>query len=299
MPLRRRRNADIVPEPPVRLPPGRIVHVPGRGELFVRDSGGDGPPVLLLHGWMFSADLNWWPVYDALIDAGYRVLALDHRGHGRGLRTPEDFRLADCAADAAGVLDELGTGPVTAVGYSMGGPVAQLLARGHRDHVRGLVMCATATDWQDPYLKLFWRTMAFIRLGMGLFPVAWWNGLLAVSGAPKTPERAWAAAELSRGSAPDLAEAGRELSRHDARPWIETLRGIPSAVVLTSRDRSVLPRKQKALARALDAQVFKVRDDHIAVTTSPEVFRDALLAALRAIGADVPAAAVPPVARVA
>jgi pimeloyl-ACP methyl ester carboxylesterase len=46
------------PEPPVALPRGCVIHVPGRGEMFLRDSGGDGPPVLLLHGWMFSADLN-------------------------------------------------------------------------------------------------------------------------------------------------------------------------------------------------------------------------------------------------
>ena len=75
------------PEPPVALPAGCIVHVPGRGEMFLRDSGGDGPPVLLLHGWMFSADLNWYTTYGALEEAGYRVLAVDHRGHGRGIRT--------------------------------------------------------------------------------------------------------------------------------------------------------------------------------------------------------------------
>jgi 3-oxoadipate enol-lactonase len=62
------------PEPPVPLPEGRVVHVRGRGELFVRDSGGDGPPVLLLHGWMFSADLNFWRTYQPLADAGFRVL---------------------------------------------------------------------------------------------------------------------------------------------------------------------------------------------------------------------------------
>ena len=81
------------PEPPLPLPPGRIVHVPGRGEMFLRDTGGDGPPVLLLHGWMFPSDLNWFPVYAALQDAGLRVLAVDHRGHGRGLRTTEPFSL--------------------------------------------------------------------------------------------------------------------------------------------------------------------------------------------------------------
>jgi alpha-beta hydrolase superfamily lysophospholipase len=36
---------------------------------------------------MFSADLNWYTTYGALEEAGYRVLAVDHRGHGRGIRT--------------------------------------------------------------------------------------------------------------------------------------------------------------------------------------------------------------------
>jgi pimeloyl-ACP methyl ester carboxylesterase len=283
--LRRSRSPDHVPEPPAPMPPGRLVHVAGRGEFFVRDSGGDGPPVLLLHGWMFASDLNWWTMYAPLRDAGYRVLAMDHRGHGRGLRTPEDFRLVDCAADAAAVVRELGAGPVVAVGYSMGGPIAQLLARDHRDVVGGLVLCATATDWQDLYLKLFWRTMAGLRLLLGLFPTSYWRRLLALSGMPTSPERTWTAAELSRGSAPDIAEAGRELSRHDARPWIRSLRDLPSAVVVTTRDLSVLPRKQKRLARDLGAPTFGVRDDHFAVTTSPGRFADALLAALAAVGA--------------
>src|SRR5690348_11050534 len=73
------------PEPPVEMPPARTVHVPGRGEFFVRDTGGDGPPLLLLHGWTASADLNWYAQYGPLAAAGYRVIALDHRGHGRGL----------------------------------------------------------------------------------------------------------------------------------------------------------------------------------------------------------------------
>src|SRR5687768_13407000 len=129
MPIRRRRAAPRwAPEPPVALPPGQAVHVPGRGELFVRDNGGDGPPVLLLHGWTASADLNWYAQYGALTAAGMRVIALDHRGHGRGLRTHADFRLADCADDAVALVEHLGTGPVVATGYSMGGPIALLAA---------------------------------------------------------------------------------------------------------------------------------------------------------------------------
>jgi alpha-beta hydrolase superfamily lysophospholipase len=97
------RRPTEPPTPPAQLPPARMVTVPGRGEFFLRDSAlaqpADGPAVLLLHGWVVSADLNWHGAYDALVDAGYRVLAIDHRGHGRGLRAPKRFRLTDCADD--------------------------------------------------------------------------------------------------------------------------------------------------------------------------------------------------------
>jgi 3-oxoadipate enol-lactonase len=280
---------EWAPEPPVDLPSGCLVHVHGLGEFFVRDSGPADQPgapgrpaVLLLHGWMFASDLNWWPVYDTLIARGYRMVALDHRGHGRGLRTPKPFTLADCSHDAARVVAELGCGPVTAVGYSMGGPVAQLMARDHPEAVHALVLCATSRDWQDLYLKLFWRSMALLRLVFGLFPTGAWNSLLRAAGLPPSPQRTWLAAELSRGSARDIAEAGRELGRYDARAWIEDLR-VPAAVVLTTRDRQVPARKQRKLARALRARTFEVRGDHLAVSTRQDEFRVALLAALDAV----------------
>jgi pimeloyl-ACP methyl ester carboxylesterase len=257
--------------------------VPGRGEFFVRDSGGSGPPVLLLHGWMFSADTNWVRVYRPLEEAGYRVIALDHRGHGRGLRSSEPFRLSDCAADAAAVLRELDAGPAIAVGYSMGGPIAQLLARDHPDAVAGMALCATALDWQDWWMKGLWMSMAGVRLWLGLFPVRAWQWMLASASMPAGPAREWLAAELSRGSSVDLAEAGRELSRYDARPWASELQGHPAAVVVTTRDRSVLPRKQRRLAQALGATEFEVPGDHFAVSANPKAFAAALLAALEAV----------------
>ena len=249
----------------------------------MRDSGGDGPAVLLLHGWMFAADLNWHPVYASLAQAGYRVLAMDHRGHGRGLRSPAPFRLVDCAADAAAVLRALDAGPAIVVGYSMGGPIAALAARDHPDLVRGAVLCATACHWRELRLRLFWRAMGLIRLALGLLPLTLWRRVLRSAGAPDSPYTTWLVSELSRGSARDLAEAGRELGRFDSRPWIARL-SQPTAVVLTTQDTAVPPRKQRELARLLNSPVFEVRGDHFAVSAATEPFTAALLAALAHAG---------------
>ncbi|MBA2626088.1 MAG: alpha/beta hydrolase, partial [Acidimicrobiia bacterium] len=117
-----RRLPQLNPEPPLPppLPPGRVVDVPGRGEIFVREAPGPkgAPTVLLLHGWTASADLNWWRVYPSVPSIG-SLLAIDHRGHGRGIRSDEPFSLEAAADDAAALLEHLGAGPAIVCGYSM------------------------------------------------------------------------------------------------------------------------------------------------------------------------------------
>ena len=154
-----RQSSGWTPIPPFEMPPARTLRVPGHGELFLRDTGGDGPVVMLLHGWMASADLNWCGAYGDLIDAGYRVIAIDHRGHGRGLRPLAPFRLEDCAGDAAAALRQLDLAPALIVGYSMGGAIAQLIARDHPDVASGIVLSGTAQHWQDPQTRRTWRAM--------------------------------------------------------------------------------------------------------------------------------------------
>ncbi len=144
------------------VPEGRLVRVEGRGELFARihlHPEPDAPVVLLLHGWTASSDLQFVPAYQELA-ARYTVVGIDHRGHGRGLRSPARFSLDDAADDAAALVGALGLGPVIAVGYSMGGPIAMLLARRHPAVVSGLVVQATAMDWRNTLRdRLLWRVL--------------------------------------------------------------------------------------------------------------------------------------------
>jgi pimeloyl-ACP methyl ester carboxylesterase len=265
--------------------------VPGRGEMFLRDAGGDGPPLLLLHGWMFSADLNWYTTYAPLAEAGYRVLAVDHRGHGRGIRSPDPFTLEDCADDAAALVAHLQLQPVLAVGYSMGGPIASLMARNHPEWVSGIVLGATAMDWSGRRMRTFWRTMAALRLAMGLAPETFWRRGLKAAGFPESPITTWTAAELSRGNSVDIAEAGRELGRFDSSAWIAGL-DARAAVIVTTQDTGVPPSKQRALAAAMSAPEFPVRGDHSSVVTRADEFNAQLLTALDAVR-DPRAAAAP------
>jgi pimeloyl-ACP methyl ester carboxylesterase len=260
------RGAALPPVPPA-LPAGRVINLPGRGEVFVRDSGGTpgGATVLLLHGWTASADLNFFPAYAALAEA-YRVIAMDLRGHGRGMRSTEPFTLEDCADDAAALLAHLGIGNVIAVGYSMGGPVALLLARRHPGVVAALVMQATALEWNHAAReRMVWRLLPVLELGLRLGTGTGFTERILRQTIEDRPELAilqpWYAAEFRRGLARELADAGRALSRYDASSWAAAL-GLPAVMLVTTRDTLVRPAKQRQLAEALHAQVIEIEADH-------------------------------------
>jgi 3-oxoadipate enol-lactonase len=282
MPAMRRRSWP--PVPPFAPPPARTLTIPDVGELFLRDTGGEGPAVMLLHGWTASADLNWWGCYVDLRDAGYRVLAIDHRGHGRGLRTYERFSLEACASDAAAALEALGCAPATVVGYSMGGAVAQLLARDHPRAISGMVLSGTAQHWQDPRLRHYWRVMGPISLALAVAPRLSWRWGMAYAGIRQSPKTAWMMAEMIRHSARDIAEAGRELGRFDSRPWLSGLT-VPSAVVVTANDEAVPPSKQRELATALRAPIFEAPINHVEITARPQLYNPALLEAIAVVRA--------------
>ena len=290
-------------EPPAGLPPARIVHVPGRGEMFVREAPGpqdaSAPTILLLHGWMFPADLNWFACYGPLSEVA-RVIAVDHRGHGRGPRPTQPFRLRDVADDAAALVRHLGVGPVIAVGYSMGGPVAQLLWRRNRDVVAGLVLGATSDTFNDTSFERWrWRLMGVLQVLLRVVPRAWWEAgaeLQAREGSRMVVTRLitsetseelralipWVVAELDRGSAEDIAEAGRELSRYEARDWIGEL-DVPAAVLVTARDRLVPPERQRDLAARIGGFVQELPLDHDGVGSRPDLFVPALLKAVDSV----------------
>ena len=268
----------------VAQPTERTVRLPGRGTTFVREVTGPpgAPTLLLLHGLAATGGLNWNPSFKALARR-FRVVAIDHRGHGRGIPVRGHFRLADCADDAAALADALGVERVIPVGYSMGGPIAQLTWHRHRDRVAGLVLCATTSRFAHPdrqraallssvVLNLAGRLAP--RSALRRFGQQWLADAIADPGA-----RARVIAELSGTDPIAVAQAGVALARFSAAEWIGRV-DVPTAVVVTEQDEMVLPRLQLEMAAAIpEATVHRVPGNHRVCATQPHLFVPVLLEA--------------------
>ena len=84
--------------------------------LHVEDSGGDGRPVVLIHGWPLSAE-SWKAQVGPLRDAGYRVIAYDRRGFGRSDKPADGYDYDTLADDLAGILESRDLRDVSLVGF--------------------------------------------------------------------------------------------------------------------------------------------------------------------------------------
>ncbi|MDX6377277.1 MAG: hypothetical protein QOE98_1580 [Gaiellaceae bacterium] len=105
--------------------------------LHVRQEG-TGEDILLLCG--LGDDVAAWDAQTDAFAATHRVTVIDNRGVGQSTLPDGEFTVADLAADAAGVCDELGVAAAHVMGFSMGGAIAQELALSRPDLVRSLVL---------------------------------------------------------------------------------------------------------------------------------------------------------------
>ncbi|TMC77428.1 MAG: alpha/beta hydrolase [Chloroflexi bacterium] len=228
------------------LPEGRMVELPGRGTAFVRIAAGPAgaPTVLLLHGLMATADLNWSLAVPALAGR-FNVVAPDLRGHGRGMATRR-FTGEECAEDMAAIVRTLQLGRVIVVGYSLGGLVAQLeqAARRFPERIRRAAMLAML--------------------------------------APKSadcPQGRWLMGEVRRHDTMALLDAIAEAAKFNSGSWLSDST-CPSAVIVTQDDMVLSVEAQRELARVLGRPtVYEIPGDHFVCIKRPREFNEALVAA--------------------
>lgn len=212
------------------------------------------PTVVLLHGLTATGSSNWGSIIDSLA-VHYRVVALDHRGHGKGIRPPDRFTLEDCADDVARLLEELGIPRAVLVGYSMGGAIGQLTWRRHPRMVAGLVLLATAARFDRPIESQLLRGL--------VADAARFGDLLA----------------LTSHSLTAVHQAAEALTHYDARPWLGEIL-VPAEVLVTTKDRVVAPRRQRELADLVtDGRTTDLAGGHLLPITNRRLTATAIEAA--------------------
>ncbi len=282
------------------LPDGKDVELPGRGVVFVRQ-GGPIPPrkarpsrktspptptFVLLHGWTVTADLNWFRCYDTVGEL-VPYIAFDQRGHGTGLRPDPLFHLEDCADDVIAVADALGIERIVPVGYSMGGAIAQLVARRHPDRVAGLVLCSTAAVFSETRQENFVFDGLLAAAAKTLVAAPPWlrdrlpGRVRSIDW--DSPIAGWTLEQMDGHDLSLVVQAGAEIGRFRSEGWLSSIH-IPTASVITSKDTVVAPTRQRQLAALIPGtEIFEVPADHRASVTDVELYRPALAAAIQSV----------------
>jgi 3-oxoadipate enol-lactonase len=132
------------------------------------DEGPRDAPVVVLSGSLGST-LEMWRPQVAPLTERFRVIRVDHRGHGGSPVPPGPYRIADMAADVLALLDALGLERVAWCGLSMGGMVGMYLGSEAPQRLTSLTLCCTSAYYPDPTV---WKDRIAAVASGGTAPIA-------------------------------------------------------------------------------------------------------------------------------
>jgi pimeloyl-ACP methyl ester carboxylesterase len=249
-------------------------------------AGGDGEPLLLLHGLAGSTE-NWVEVLPDLL-ARYRVLAIDLPGHAGSGRLARGATTGDFAAAAAAVLEAEGVGAALVAGHSFGGLVALRLAHTRPELVRGLLLVSPAgiaTITRGARRIVLFSTT--IRPGRWVAPFrhrfaerAWYRRALFdpffVADAAALSERATHGLLGAQARHADTKTAGRAMLADDPRADLAAI-ACPVVLLWGARDPQLPVEDAFEYARRLGAKLRLVADcGHLVIVERPAAVLDAL-----------------------
>jgi 3-oxoadipate enol-lactonase len=246
------------------------------------DSGGDGAPVLLAHGFLMDREM-FAPQIDALAPE-FRVITWDERGFGETEFDGEPFSYWDSARDALGLLEHLGIERAVLGGMSQGGFLSLRAALLEPDRVRALILIDTQAGTEDPERLPAYRQMQKTWLEVG--PVDELAQTVAglIIGEPALNER-WISKwrELPRASM--RAPGDCLFERDDISDRLDEI-SCPAIVIHGTADRSIEMERAEQLCEGLSGCVGVVRIEgasHAANLTHPAEANAAILDFLRGL----------------
>lgn len=233
------------------------------GTRLYAKSWGDGPAVVLIHGWPLSGD-SWDPVSHALADAGFRAIAYDRRGFGRSDQPSGGYDYDTFADDLADVMAAMNSTQNTAlVGFSMGGgEIARYLSRHGGAGVSRVALVSSVVPYMlktadnpdgVPQATFDDMTEGMLadraRFFTGFFKDFFGVGLLSQPVSDEVLQLAWITA-MQAGLHPKLA-AAKAFASTDFRPDLASFR-VPTLVIHGTSDKTVpIDATARAVARAV------------------------------------------------
>ena len=243
--------------------------------LYFEDTGGDGPPVILAHG--FLMDHEMFAPQVAALAPTYRVITWDERGFGRTEYDGKPFSYWDSASDCLGLLDHLGIERAVVGGMSQGGFLSLRVALGAPARVRALILLDTEAGVPDPDTMAGESGMRDVWVSAG--PVdelvdAVADLIIADDAENGVWIAKWRARDKSFIDEPFNCLHGRE----DLTDRLGEI-GCPALVVHGTEDVAIPMAKAEALAAGLSGctGVVKVGGAHAANLTNPQPVNAAIL----------------------
>ncbi len=212
-------------------------------------SWGDGPPVILIHGWPLTAD-TWDDTGLILADNGFRVIAYDRRGFGRSEQTWSGYDYDSLADDLADVITELKANNAGLVGFSMGGgEVARYMSRYQGKSVSAAVLVSSVV----PYMlqtqdnpdgvpeKTFQEMTTAMLKDRATFFAEFFNDFYSVGLVSKGVSKEvleWSRSQAMKASLKATLDCAQSFAFTDFRGDLEAFK-VPTLIIHGTDDRTV------------------------------------------------------------
>ena len=257
------------------------VRVNGTSLHYVEAGAADAPPVVLSHS--FLVDHRQYEAQIEMLAGHFRVIAYDHRDHGRSDRSRTDYTIDVLTSDAVELVRALDAAPCHWVGLSTGGFVGLRIALRFPELLRRLVLMDTSATAESAYHRARYGALLWILRHVGVAPVTG-AGMKAMFGPTFLHEPAFASArevwrERMRAVDPQaMSRFGHAIfTRPDLSAVLDQIR-TPTLVMVGEDDRPQPPSRAKALAAGIAGARLRVipRAGHLSTVEQPDLVNEAL-----------------------
>lgn len=256
------------------------VQTNGIDTAYTDQGQGDGPPVVLIHGFPYNKSM--WDDQVAALSGSHRVITYDLRGHGDSGATSEIYTMEMLAEDLHVLIEELSLGEVVLGGFSMGGYVALAFAAAYPEHLSSLMLLDTR-HLPDSEQAAEGRENLARQVeadGVGGLAEALPGRMLTEATVSGKPDVVAKASDMIRAASPEgVAGAARGMAvRRDQTDTLGSIH-VPTLIVVGDQDGITPPADAQTMADAIyNSTLVTIADaSHLSNLDKPDEFNRALI----------------------